>query len=120
MCPSPRFLASASLCVLFAVGSPALAYQEAHFTGDDVRLAVDPAGRAQIEHVIRLRVASGTLKQIDLNGIEAQAVVDSQAAVTGELGKESLARVEAHGERGLRVTMAEAKGLPRGTYVVRV
>src|SRR5690349_1245681 len=118
---TPRIFGIACACAIAASPLSALAasaYQEAHMTADDVRVAVDAAGQAQIEHAISVHVVSGALKQIDLNGLEAEAKIDGQAMVTGEQGRAWVARVEAHGEHGLRVMMTEPKGLGRGTYVL--
>ena len=52
-----------SLLVVAAglVARPALAYHEAHTTADDVRVTIDDAARARVDHALTVRVASGTL-----------------------------------------------------------
>src|SRR5258708_6502471 len=99
------FSAFLFLCAASAVAPSARAYQEAHLRGDDVRITVDAAGHAQVEHALTYRVMSGTLKQVDLNGLEATASLDTQATVAPEEGEGSIAQVEPHGDHGLRVTM---------------
>jgi hypothetical protein len=111
-----------SLLILAAslVARPALAYHEAHMTADDVRVTVDDAARARVDHALTVRVVSGTLKSLDVSGVEPEAVADGEAAITSENGRPTSAVVEPVGERVLRLTVAEPKGLPRGTYVVHV
>ena len=82
-----------------AVTGPAAAYHEAHVTADDVRIMVDGAGIAKVDHAITLRVASGTLKTFDVTGLEPGAPTLAEANVAGESSRgESRALVEPHGK----------------------
>ena len=118
---------------LFSSSAARAAYQEAHQTGDDVRVTVDAAGKAQIEHTIRYRVVSGALQKFDLRGIDPGAVIDPAVTVTADDGRELSAHAAAEGERALRVTVdgastepprnqrpGELRGLKRGFYTFRL
>ena len=108
-------------CVALAVAPPAhAAYQESHQTADDVRITVDSAGKARVEHTIRYRVVGGTLQKIDLRGIDLGGVVDPASTIIADDGKELTAHAEADGERNVRVSVDEPKGLKRGLYTFRV
>jgi hypothetical protein len=112
-----RWLAIGGVIVSSAIPARA-AYTEVHQTGDDVRLEVDAAGVARIEHAVRYRVVAGALKQFDLPGLEKDITIDPSATITTDEGRELSAHVApAEGrERTLRVTVDEAKGLRRGLY----
>ncbi len=119
--PSMRRVSAGFLVMAVLAGArPASAYREAHMTADDVRVTVDDAAVARIDHALTVRVLSGTLKTLDVSGIEPEAKPDAEASITSESGRASSAAVDTVGEHVLRLTIAEPKGLPRGTYVVHV
>jgi len=98
---------------------------ETRFTGDDVRVTVDEAGVARVEHAIAYRVSGGTLHGFDVNGVEPDAIVDESAPMTidGETSN-GVARVERKADGALRVTIDGAPKPVRGekarSFVVRV
>ena len=111
---------AAALGALVSAAPARAAYQEAHQTGDDVRVVVDAAGKAQIEHEIRYRVVSGTLQRFDLRGIDPGAVVDPAVTLTAEDGASLPAHAAAEGDRQLRIFVDEPKGIKRGFYTFRL
>jgi hypothetical protein len=128
---SPRALASGAvlglLCASACVSAPARAagsgpakWTEWHVTGDDVSITVDRAGMARVEHALRYRVVMGPMRGLDLTGIEKEARLGPDATITAEDGREVAASVEPKGDAGLHVTVADAKGLKRGTYTFRL
>ncbi len=98
---------------------------ETRFTGDDVRVTVDEAGAARVEHAIAYRVSGMTLHGFDLKGVEPDAIVDESAPMTidGET-IDVVGRVERKGEDVLRVTIDGAPKPARGeksrSFVVHV
>ncbi len=117
--------ASLLLSALLAAGGARAAggvakWTEWHAIGDDVRVAIDGAGLARVEHALRYRVVMGPLRQIDLTGFEKNAVLAPDATVTADDGREFPAHVEAKGEGALRLTVDETKGLKRGSYTFRL
>jgi hypothetical protein len=105
-----------------AIARSAEAANEAHFGGDDVRISVDEAGLARVEHAIAYRVTGVPPKGFDLTGIEPEALIDPLAPVTldGELA--NAAHVERKGDTALRISL---DGAPRrvtghAVFLVRV
>ena len=78
---------------------------EAHFAGDEVRLTVDEAGSARVEHALSYRVVGGPPKGFDLTGIEPEAVLDPVAPVAFDGETMGSAQVERRGERAVRITL---------------
>jgi hypothetical protein len=109
----------------FFVHARAASAAETRFTGDDVRVIVDEAGVARVEHAIAYRVSGGTLHGFDLNGVEPEAILDESAPMTidGETSN-GVARVERKGDTALHVTIDGAPKPVRGekarSFVVRV
>lgn len=83
---------------------------EAHFGGDEVRIAVDEAGLARIEHAISYRVTGAPPKGFELAGVEADARLDPLAPVTIDGDSANAAHVERKGETGVRIAL---DGAPR-------
>ena len=106
---------------VLASARPAMA-SELHFNGDAVRIVVDEAGIARVEHALSYRVTGSLPKGLDLAGIEAEASADGFAPVALDGEAINPARVERKGEQALRITL---EGVPRrpnahGVLVVRV
>lgn len=121
----PLRAALGALLILFSAREASAAggaakWTEWHPTGDDVRLAIDGNGVARVEHALRYRVVMGPLRQIDLAGLEQNAVLAPDAVITGDDGRELPAHVELKGEGALRITVDEPKGLKRGSYTFRL
>ncbi|WP_437501575.1 hypothetical protein [Sorangium sp. So ce1099] len=62
--------------VTFAFALPARAWVEVHVAGDDVRLAIDRAGAATVEHKVTLKVSGGPLRALDIQGVDPDAQLD--------------------------------------------
>jgi hypothetical protein len=102
------------------VSGRALAWQEAHQTGDEARVRVDPAGRAQVEHRIRWHVVRGPLKFIDLVNVASSAVIEPDVPIAAEDGRSLLAHAARRDERTVRVTVDEPRALMRGNFTFEV
>jgi hypothetical protein len=122
-----------------AVSSRARAWVEVHVAGDDVRLLVDRAGAARVEHRITLKISGGPLRAFDIRGVDSDAVLDpdgyvapfregsqgslaSAIPVTTEMLPEGM-RAREDGRASpptLRVRFDTEKGLRRGTYTLLV
>ncbi|WP_437479600.1 hypothetical protein WME75_33910 [Sorangium sp. So ce1014] len=62
--------------VSLAFALPARAWVEVHVAGDDVRLAIDRAGAATIEHKVTLKISGGPLRALDIRGVDPDAELD--------------------------------------------
>ncbi|WP_437828438.1 hypothetical protein [Sorangium sp. So ce1153] len=75
--PGPALLLpflAALVTIAFAL--PARAWVEVHVAGDDVRLAIDRAGAATVEHKVTLKVSGGPLRALDIQGVDPDAQLD--------------------------------------------
>jgi hypothetical protein len=116
-----RRISAVALAVAAAlVPAPAYAWQEAHQTGDDVRVHVDASGVAQVEHQVRWHVLRGPLKSIDLVHVDGAASVEPDVPVTGEDGRALLAHASRHDEHTVRITVDEPRQLMRGSFTFDV
>lgn len=106
--------------LVLAVARPALAWQEAHQTGDDATVHVDAAGVAQVEHRVRWHVVRGPLKSIDLVNVDPAAELVPEVTVTGEDGRALEARAERHDDRTVRIVTAQPRALMRGNFTFDV
>lgn len=113
-------LAVAVALVALLVSGRALAWQEAHQTGDEVRVRIDAAGVAQVEHQIRWHVVRGPLKSIDLVGIDPGVTLDPDVPIAAEDGRSLLAHAARRDERTVRVTIDEPRALMRGNFTFDV
>ena len=105
-----------------AIAPAAEGANESHFGGDDVRVTVDDAGLARIEHALSYRVTGVPPKGFDFAGIEPEAVIDPLAPVALDGETTNAAHVERKGETALRINL---DGAPRrvtghAVFVVRV
>ncbi len=67
-------LAAGLLVALFP--ARALAWQEAHQTGDDVEVRVEPDGKAVFRHRLLWHVVRGPLKSIELANVDPAAEIE--------------------------------------------
>ena len=111
--------------VVSALGFSKPAAADARFSGDEVRITVDDAGLARVEHAIGYRVTGSLPTGFDLTGVEPEAAVEPMASVTvrgldGETP--ASAHVERKTERALHVTLDGPPRRPSGqtTLVVHV
>ncbi|WP_437965459.1 hypothetical protein WMF04_38365 [Sorangium sp. So ce260] len=75
--PGPALLLpflAALVSIAFAL--PARAWVEVHVAGDDVRLAIDRAGAATVEHKVTLKISGGPLRALDIQGVDPDAELD--------------------------------------------
>ncbi len=105
-----------------AIARPVEAANDAHFGGDDVRVTVDEAGVARVEHAISYRVTGSLPNGFDLTAVQPEAIVDPLAPVALDGETTNAARVERKGERALRVSLDGAPRKPgsHAVFVVRV
>jgi len=111
-----RGLTLAAALFLLLAPARALAWQEAHEVGDDVRVHVEPDGVASVEHTIRWHVVRGPLKVIDLVNVDPSATLDPDVRVTAEDGREHTAHLVRQDDRSVRVVVDEPRALMRGTF----
>jgi hypothetical protein len=92
---SRRAVLAAMALATLGTAAPDASAAETRFTGDDVRLTVDEAGLARVEHALTYRVSGGTLHGFDVNGVEPEAILEETAPLTidGETS-DGVARVE--------------------------
>ncbi|HRI66209.1 MAG TPA: hypothetical protein PK156_18305, partial [Polyangium sp.] len=135
---------SSLLATALALGSLALprtasAWVDARVAGDDVRVDIAKDGSARIEHKITLRISGGPLRALDLRGVDADAVpetdgyvVPGKDAASGSLAQAEPVNLEMlppssrpqdDGTKEpsvMRVRFDADKGLSRGVFVVFV
>ncbi|MFO0756300.1 MAG: hypothetical protein U0359_07395 [Byssovorax sp.] len=135
----PALFALALLAALLAlvVARPAHAWVDVTIEGDEARVAIQPDGRARVEHRITLKIAGGPLRALDLRGVDRDAVpeLDGYVVPEREAQKSSLAsavpvtlelvppgnKPEADGSpplSTLRIRFDNERGLGRGVYVI--
>lgn len=126
----------ALVAALLALAPPARAWVEVHAAADDVRLTIDRAGAARVEHRITLKISGGPLRALDVQGVDPDAAPEADAYVVplkdaqarslasaSAVALELLPRDERPREDGslrppaLRASF-DGKGLSRGVYVL--
>jgi hypothetical protein len=113
-------LALAVALVALLVSGRAFAWQEAHQIGDDVRVQVDAAGVARVEHRIRWHVVRGPLKSIDLVSVEPGVTLEPDVPIAAEDGRALLAHAARRDDRTVRITIDEPRALMRGNFTFDV
>src|SRR5580704_10091524 len=86
-----RAFAVAVAAVALLVTGRAHAWQEAHQTGDDVVVRIDPTGGADVKHAIRWHVVRGPLKTIDVVHVDPSVTLEPDVPITAEDGRSPLA-----------------------------
>lgn len=122
MCARSFALAAVALCA-WLVPARAGAWQEAHQTGDDMKVRVEPDGTATVEHSIRWRVVRGPLKFIDVRGVDLAAEVEPDVAVASDDGRAltaHLARRNGADATTVRIAPDDLRSLQRGTFTFDV
>ncbi|MGK4002588.1 hypothetical protein WMF31_08190 [Sorangium sp. So ce1036] len=122
--------------VSIALARPARAWVEVHVAGDDVRLSIDRAGAATVEHKVTLKISGGPLRALDIRGVDPDAqiepgsyVVPSKAAAASSLASATPValellppdtRLREDGTRRPPTLRArfDGKGLSRGVFVL--
>ncbi len=95
----------------------AVAKAEVHETAHDVRVAIDTAGLATIDHAVSYRVVSGALKSVEIPGFEAELALDEEVKITGDAVASG--RAHAH-DRSVTIEVDEPKGLKKGVYALHL
>jgi hypothetical protein len=73
-CAGPALLLPLlAAALVLALVHPAHAWVEAHIGGDDVRLSIDRAGAARVEHRVTLKISGGPLRALDIQGVDPDA-----------------------------------------------
>ena len=110
---------AATLGALTATGR-ASAWQEAHQTGGDVDVRVDPDGLASLHEKVLWHVVRGPVHWIDLENVEAAAVLDPVVVITSDDGRSLAAHLDRRDDHALRVTVDDPKALMRGDFTFDV
>src|SRR5277367_6837958 len=110
---------AASLGALTA-SARASAWQEAHQTGGDVEIHVDAGGEASLHESVRWHVVRGPVHWIDLENVEAGAVLDPVVAVLAEDGRTLTAHLDRRDDHAVRVTVDDPRALMRGDFTFDV
>ncbi len=108
-----------ALCAL-VVSQPARAWQEAHQTGDDVEIRVDPDGVASVRNVLRWHVVRGPLRSIDLENVDPSAILEPNVTVSTEEGRSLSARLVRRSETAVRLEVDDPRSFMRGTFTFDV
>jgi hypothetical protein len=111
---------AASLGALTATGRASAAWQEAHQTGGDVDIRVEPDGLASIHETVRWHVVRGPVHWIDLENVEPTAVLDPVVNISAEDGRSLTAHLDRRDDRALRVSVDEPKALMKGDFAFDV
>ncbi len=109
-------LAVALACLAWLAPARALASQEAHQTGNDIRVRVEPNGAASIVLQLRWVLAHGPLRSVDVPGIDPAAVVDPDVRISADDGRVLVARAARYDDRTVRVTLDDPRALVRGGF----
>jgi hypothetical protein len=113
----------AAACFLLAPFVPVQAfgyYEEAHVIGDEVKVTVDTAGSARVEHEVTWHVIAGQFHALDLPGVDAPVQPEPEATLTGEDGRIVEAVLGARDDHDLRVAFSDPKGIHHGQYKIRL
>jgi hypothetical protein len=109
------FALAAALCAATAT-TTAGAWQEAHQTGDDVKVRIEADGVASVRDLVRWRVVHGPVKSIDLVNVDAAATLDPDVTITAEDGRALTGHLVRADERTVRVLVDQPRALMRGTF----
>jgi hypothetical protein len=98
----------------------ASAWQEAHQIGGDVQIHVEPDGQASLRETVRWHVVRGPVHWIDLENVEAAAMLDPSVAIAAEDGRTFTGHLDRRDDRAVRVTVDDPKSLMRGDFTFDV
>jgi hypothetical protein len=115
-----RALPVAVAAVALLTSGRARAWQEAHQTGDDVVVRIDPSGVAEVTHAIRWHVVRGPLKSIDVVHVDPSATLEADVSITAEDGRLLLAHASRRDDKTLRIAVDEPRSLLRGNFTFDV
>ncbi len=120
-----------------AIPSRAFAWVDLKVSADDIHVAVDANGTAEVEHRVTLLVSGGPLKKVVLRGVDADAKVEDGGyvvlennAAKGAEGALPIAVEKALAKRkegstepdrtDLTIDLDEGVGIKRGAWVLDV
>jgi len=108
------------LC-LSLIAAPAAAWVETRLLADEVRVEVDRAASAVIEHRITMRVHGGPLQSFDLASADKDVTPLESSASPAEGSSPASVPLEIvpRAAGGLRVNVLGPRGLSRGTFFPR-
>ncbi len=81
---------------------------------------VDPDGQASLRETVRWHVVRGPVHWIDLDNVEADAVLDPAVAIAAEDGRSLTGHVDRRDAHALRVTVDDPKSFMRGDFTFDV
>ncbi len=113
-------VATAATFVALTAAGRASAWQEAHQTGGDIEIHVDPDGLASFHERVRWHVVRGPVHWIDLENVETSAVLDPAVAITTDDGRAFTAHLDRRDDHALRVTVDDPRSLMRGDFTFDV
>lgn len=109
-----RWCAAAAVCGVGVLSSPvALAWQEVHVVADDVRITLEPEGRARFEHTTQVAVVRGPYSGFDLSPVDATLIAEPQATCRTDGGVDHGASATLEGET-LHVRLDDPKAVRKG------
>jgi hypothetical protein len=115
-----RAITLAVALVVALVAKRANAWQEAHQTGDDARVVVDPDGVASVLHELRWHIVRGPLKAIDLANVDPGAVVQPNVSIATDDGRALTAQAVRRDDKTVRVSLDEPRALSHGNITLQV
>ena len=119
MAPPPRRRAARDRCGELA--RPAHAWQEAHQTGDDVRVHVDPAGAGGGRAQASAGTSCGARSSRSISSASMPAAeLEPDVTITAEDGTPSTAHATRHDEHTVRIAIDEPRALMRGNFTFDV
>jgi hypothetical protein len=90
-----------------------LAWQEAHVVADDVRIAIEPEGRARFEHVTQVTVVRGPYRGFDLAPVDPTSIVEPQVICRSDASADLAASATLEGET-IHVRLGDPKVVHKG------
>jgi hypothetical protein len=111
-----RAIALAAGLSALTVTVRASAWQEAHQTGGDIEVHVDPSGVLFVRDLLKWHVVRGPLHWIDLVNVDPTADVDPAVVVSGDDGRTLSARASRRENNVVRVDVDDAHAFLKGTF----
>jgi hypothetical protein len=96
------------------------AWQEAHQTGDDAVVRIDPAGIAEVTHAIRWHVVRGPLKTVDVVQVDPSAILDPDVPIATEDGRSLVGHAARRDDKTVRITVDTPRAFMHGTFTFDV
>jgi len=84
--------------------------------GAQTRVRLEPSGVGSVDYQFRYRVVHGAVHAIDIFGVDPAAMIEPRVLVSGDDGREVMARAERGNQGGVHLVVDDAKGLTRGVF----